>query len=163
MRFLLGCALLAVGLTLAMPAVAEPAVADEERPPNLAPAVEPGPASHIHSAAYDVILVPRPAGATRSRMFNGERWVTLPNNSMRAYSRQYPRMSRNDAPRSVDRPLRRNSEWGEGRPRGQYRDRYDEPYRDRASGYWPRAYAGDDRANRYRSSGLRYRANEWRE
>lgn len=33
----------------------------------------------VQPIAYDVIMVPRPAGSTRSRMFTGDRWVILPN------------------------------------------------------------------------------------
>jgi hypothetical protein len=133
----LGCGLLAATLMLAAPVSAQ----DES------PEMVPLQAAALHPAAYDVILVPRPAGATRSRMFNGERWVTLPNRAEAPYARQDTRQ---------DRYRRPQARWPQRNPRWNSQ-------RDATSGYWPRRPVEDDRTGqqRYRTSERRYSTTPW--
>jgi hypothetical protein len=144
-----GCILLSAGWMLAMPALAE-----EERRDVPVPET-----AGLQEAAYDVILVPRPAGTTRSRMFNGERWVTLPNSASRQTARPYQR---------PDRPQGRYQNRYENRYQGSQpswtqRDPRGNTQRNGGTGYTPRTYVEDFRSGqpRYRAFERRYPAGSY--
>ncbi len=143
-----GCLVLSAGLILATPVWAE-----DEKPPGLPPE-----AAGLQQAAYDVIVVPRRAGAVGSRIFNGERWVTVPDGVLRPYLRPY--LSRDYA--SGGRWSSRNSRESDGR----FDNRGYQPRSYAGRTYADRSYAdGSGRQNRYqngdRTSERRYYRGAW--
>lgn len=136
-----GCVLLSVGLMLTLPASAQ-----DETTMSTVAGTAPEPVSGLQPTAYDVIVVPRPVGSVRSRMFNGERWVTVPDGALRPYLRPYlPRENVRGAQRRWSQREPRQSVGGQsaGRPQGG---------RFASRDYASRDYANRDNANRDNAS-----------